>query len=488
MMGLFRRPSGCPQATRSPDRPDADPNGDAGGAHPPDTPFGSRLEDLDWIDPFIANVRPWVKVRVEDNVLIKLPLEAYPLNAQGARMFAALLGGMTVRELARRSGAAKRPERLGQIHAFFCDVRDLLSGEMREGARRLATDVETFTESFTRYPVLSEFAITYRCNLACRFCYAGCGGGAAGPDLAEMSTADARRVIDIIAGPAKVPSVSFTGGEPTLRDDLPELIAHARERGLRVNLITNAIRCARGDLADRLADAGLTSAQVSVEGPDAAVHDGLTQRPGSFDATLAGLERLRAAGLRSVHTNTTLCAGNIDRAEEIVDLAARLGMERLSMNLVIPVGTADPESDRDIATPYGAVGERVLRIRDRAERLGVAFHWYSPTPLCVFNPVAHGLGAKGCAACDGLLHVSPIGDVLPCSSLIESVGNVLRQPFEAIWFGAAAQFYKRKQMAHPICQSCEDFALCQGACVLYWRRMGYNELLEARDQHGGEAL
>ena len=102
------------------------------------------------------------------------------------------------------------------------------------------------------------------------------------------------------------------------------------------------------------------------------------------------------------------------------------------MNLVIPCGSA---RDRAQAIRYSDAGALVLRARARAEARGVELVWYSPLPLCLFNTVAHGLGNRGCAAADGLLHVSPAGEVLPCSSFRhdETLGNLLRQPFEEIW-------------------------------------------------------
>jgi len=107
--------------------------------------------------------------------------------------------------------------------------------------------------------------------------------------------------------------------------------------------------------------------------------------------------------------------------------------------------------------------------------------WYSPTPFCLFNPVAHGLGGKACAACDGLLSVSPQGDVLPCSSLPEPVGNLLEQDFRSVWNSPRAEYYKSKGYAHEICRACEDFDICCGACPLYWRAFGYEELSAARE-------
>ena len=449
--------------------------------------FGSTVEDLAWIEEFAQNVRAFVRVRLEDSVLIKVPIEVHKLNPTGADLLNRALEGGSAAEIVEATGATGRPDRIFRIHAFFCDVRDLLSGRLGDGRARLAVDTERFTGSTTTYPVLSEVALTYRCNLACRFCYAGCGGADAGPGPSgpEMTTAEAERVLEILARDAKVPSVSFTGGEATLRPDLPRLIAHARSLGMRVNLITNGVRCASEEYAVGLAAAGLHSAQVSIEGPDAETHDSLTTRPGSFVRSLAGLGNLRAAGI-SAHPHTTISGSNAARAVEMVDLAVVAGAPRLTMNMIIPTGTPGLESNREHRLSYAGIGRFALAVRDRAAAAGIEFHWYSPTPFCVFNPIAKGLGNKGCAACDGLIHVSPTGDVLPCSSYDRSVGNLLTESFDEVWFGARACFHREKRHAPAECAGCEDFALCQGACPLYWRTMG-TELLafrrEAREVH-----
>jgi len=298
-----------------------------------------------------------------------------------------------------------------------------------------------------------------------------------------MTAAEVCRVIDEIATAGRVPSVSFTGGECTLRPELPEFIRRARERGMRVNLITNGIACASRRYVDRLVDAGLTSAQVSLEGPTAAVHDRLTQRSGSFDRTIRGIRNLRDAGLY-VHTNTTVCDENAGHLTAMVDLARSLELPHLSMNQLIPTGTPNLPRHRALKVSYTRIGPLVLRVKEHADRAGIDFHWYSPTPFCIFNPVQHGLGNKGCAACDGLLHVSPSGEVLPCSSFARGVGNLLELGFQAVWFGKRAQYYKQKRQAPRHCRRCEHFPLCQGACTLYWSGMGYEELDQATRQKG----
>ena len=471
--------------------------------------FGTRLDDLRWIDPFVAQIRPYVRVRLEDGVLIKMPMEVFQLSRTGLQLLHRALQGETIAEVAAAVGAAAHGQRIYQIHTFFCDLRDLLQQRLGDGRERPTTRVAPFAGSFTRYPVLSEIAVTYRCNLACSFCYAGCGTADASPGNArrerhrhewkfwrnwpwwqrrfpprdplrrEMTAKEVLTVIDQLAEVGKVPSVSFTGGECTLRPELPQFIAHARQLGMRVNIITNGVVCSSRAYVDKLVAAGLTSAQVSLSGPSPDVHDHLAHRAGAFRKTVQGICHLRDAGLH-VHTNTTICEENAQYLCEIIDLAQSLDLPHVSMNQIIPTGTPNLPRHEKLKVSYSRIGHYVLQAQEHAQRVGIEFHWYSPTPFCIFNPIAHGLGNKGCAACDGLVHVSPSGEVLPCSSFARGVGNLLEQGFEKVWFGKDAQYYKQKRAAHPICQRCEHFTLCQGACTLYWSGMGYEELREAR--------
>jgi radical SAM protein with 4Fe4S-binding SPASM domain len=198
--------------------------------------------------------------------------------------------------------------------------------------------------------------------------------------------------------------------------------------------------------------------------------------------------QLKDVGL-PVHTNTTLNRRNLAEATEFPRLARELGLKRFSMNLVIPCGSAGPAvaagseagaAGESLWVRYSEVGEVLREVRKAARRQGVEFLWYSPTPCCIFNPVAEGLGHKGCAACDGLLSVAPNGDVLPCSSLTDPVGNLLREPFADIWRSDRARYYQERGYAHQVCRACALFELCDGACPIYWRSMGYGELSEAK--------
>ena len=466
---------------------------------------GARVRDLAWIDGFFRSVRGHVLARAEDGVLILPPNQVFRLNEGGQRIVGHLLAG---RPIARLPGIADG-ERARQVQEFCSDFRDFYQGDSSGLDARASVERVPYTFDFTRLPILGEIAVTYACNNACRFCYAGCGsagrGCGAAPGLTEgmgrrsatgvsaetfrntasgvsaetpeMTLREVKRVIDVFQRDAQIPFFSFTGGEPLLRPDLEAMIRHARRRGLEVNLVTN------GTLADprrarSLARAGLRTAQVSVESPEAATHDHLTARPGSFELTLAGIRNLRAAGI-SVQTNTTVTAENAHLAPLMPAFLASLGIERFAMNLYIPGGATasrGPADSDPLFFPYSRIGPAIDAVRAAARAEGLVFYWYSPTPHCLYNPIARGLGNKSCAAMDGLLSVSPSGDVLPCSSYPKPMGNLLRDAFRAIWFSPGAGHFKRKEYAPAECAGCESFRACQAACPLYWSRAGTAEI------------
>jgi len=429
-----------------------------------------------WIDDYVKRIKPYVRVREKDGLLIKIPNQAWKLNPQGVRLLAFLLRGASVFDVLRKYGDKEKVSL--DVYAFFRDLGALLKGCYDERAPRRAVEKTAFALPYNELPVLSEIALTYRCNLACRFCYASCG--CRKDDSAkELGTAEIKKIIDIIAGEAEIPSVSFTGGEPLLRRDISELVAHAKRRGLWVNLITNGT-LATAEVVAGLKAAGLDSAQVSIEAAAAPLHDRIAAVPGAFELTLAGLRNFRAAGIR-VHTNTTVSALNKGEAENIAGLVKELGLEKFSMNMLMPVGSAGLNHEETFIS-YTEIGPVVDRARARAGELGLEFMWYSPTPVCIYNPIARGLGNKGCSACDGLLSIAPNGDILPCSSYPKPMGNILAHKggFAALWSSAPFRYFQEKRFAHALCSACDALAHCNGACPLYWERAGYGELEAAR--------
>ena len=416
---------------------------------------------------FITSTRDYIFIRPEDQLLILRPNKIHHLNRTATEMLTALYAQETpdVEAVVRQTAARYHvPE--SQIET---DLERLLRSlslvlQDREGAAP-AVRKTPFGSHFRELPVLSEIALTYRCQNRCTFCYASAPDR--GQEVPEMSTAEVKRILDIIVDDARVPTVSFTGGEPTLRPDLPELIAYAKSRRLRTNLITNGLRCGANGYVELLAAAGLDSAQVSLEAADPVVHDAVVGHLGAWQRTVTGIHHLKAAGIH-VHTNTTINRLNRDHLLALVDFLAEMEQPYLSMNMVIRTG--DAVGSMEIG--YQEIGDLVLPLKARANEHGMKFVWYSPVPLCLFNPVAHGLGSQSCSAADGLLSIAPDGSVLPCSSFEQGVGNLLREPFETVWNKRAARYWRNKEFVPPGCRDCDLADLCCGACPLYWDERG----------------
>jgi len=454
---------------------------DADRAPVRDAAGGTQLEELAWIDDFFGSVKDYLFLRAEDGVLILPPNRVFKLNPSGIRVLRHLSGGRSILDL---PGLRPGP-RAADVIAFFSNLKAFYEGRFADIDRAAAVERVPYDFHFTRLPILGEIAVTYRCNNRCLFCYAACGderrserdrsnrpAGAAARSRRELSTRGLRRVIRIFKREAELPFFSFTGGEPLLRRDLESLISYAVRLGLRVNLVSNGTR-STPDRARRLHDAGLRTAQISVEGPSAAVHDELTGVPGSFERTLSGIRALQAAGI-SVQTNTTLCRANVREAADMPAFLRERGVSRFAMNLFIPSGRG--LSHDELFLPYSEIPAVIEAVRREARRNELTFYWYSPIPHCRYNPIARGLGNKSCAAMDGLLSVSPQGDVLPCSSYPEPMGNLLEQPFREIWFSRRAAWFKEKRYAPEECRRCDMFTACQAACPLYWRYAGTGEI------------
>ncbi len=431
--------------------------------------------NLDWVDDFVKRIRPYVHVRLTDRVLIRLPNQAFKLNQTGARVLHHIIQGGSIKDILKaRSFDQALP---AQLHSFFTDLSRTLDSALCDAYQSPSLERITFDLGYIALPVLSEVAVTWRCNIKCQFCYASCTCISESDEESgreELSTQDIKKVLSIIRHDAEVPSVSFTGGEPVLREDLAELTAYASgPLKMRVNLITNGTLISE-KMAKRLKKAGLASAQVSIESPDPNVHDRIVGVTNAFQASVDGLLALKGAGI-PVHPHATLCRLNQHTLPHMAQFARSLGVDRFSLNLIIPAGRGIAE---DLAIKYSEIEEIILEIKSAAEKAGVRFMWYSPTPMCLFNPISHQMGNKGCSACEGLLSVDPYGRVLPCSSWKEPVGDLLQEGFRSVWFGKQGQSLRDKRAAHPGCRECEHFAVCHGACPLYFKVHGYKELEE----------
>jgi radical SAM protein with 4Fe4S-binding SPASM domain len=313
-----------------------------------------------------------------------------------------------------------------------------------------------------RAPLRADLALTYHCNNACGHCYNP-------PErrrMASLSAAEWRRVLRRVRA-AGVPHVIFTGGEPTLCDDLVPLVRYASRLGLVTGVNTNGRRLAEPGGAARLARAGLDHVQITLESCHAAVHNVMTGAD-AFAATVAGIRKACQAGLHTI-TNTTLTAANADHALETVDFLHRLGLTTIAMNGMIHSGCGRSHPG---ALPAGQLGPLLVAVRERTDELGMRLLWYTPTDYCQLSPLELELGPRRCSAAEYSICVEPNGDVLPCQSYYQPAGNLLSDPWERIWNSPLFRSF-RNRSRDPAgcglperCWDCTELGVCGGGCRL----------------------
>jgi radical SAM protein with 4Fe4S-binding SPASM domain len=242
-----------------------------------------------------------------------------------------------------------------------------------------------------------------------------------------------------------IPHIVFTGGEPTLRDDLPELIAHAESLGQITGLNTNGRRLADPSYVATLVDAGLDHVQVTVESSDSGIHQNALASP------------------LFVMTNTTMLRTNVDTLSDTLDFLAKLGVPTVGLNALIYSGRG--------LTVGSGLRERELRsVLDMAvaktDLSGQRLIWYTPTQYCEFDPTQHNLGVKGCTAALYSMCVEPNGDVLPCQSYYQALGNILVDPWEHIWDHDLSVSLRDRRDLPDKCGGCTLLPACGGGCPL----------------------
>jgi hypothetical protein len=216
-----------------------------------------------------------------------------------------------------------------------------------------------------------------------------------------------------------VPHVCFTGGEATLRDDLPALVAHAQELGLVTGLLSNGRRLSDAQYVQTLASAGLDHVQITLESHDEGIHDRMVRARGAWRQTVAGLRN--CAVRLYVMTNTTLLEENAGGMERTLDFLAELGVPTVGLNALIYAGRGQSVGTGLKETELAPL---MTMARNKTEAAGQRLIWYTPTQYCHFDPIQMELGVKGCTcALQPVRRAGRRGH--PCQSYYEPLGNIL---------------------------------------------------------------
>jgi len=307
-------------------------------------------------------------------------------------------------------------------------------------------------------PIGMVAELTYRCPLRCGYCS---NPVQIDPVRDELTTAEWQTVLDQ-ARELGVLQVHFSGGEPVLRPDLADLVAHARELGMYTNLITSGIGLSR-DRLDRLAAAGIDHVQLSVQHADTPAADAIAgMRAHERKVEVAGL--IRRADL-PLTINVVLHAANVDALASIAAFAADLGADRLELAHTQYYGwglrnraALMPSADQ-VRRSGLAAAEVYERYGADMEIVYVEPDYYTGRP----KPCMNGWGTRQFA-------VTPTGSVLPCLAAQQLPGpppqTVHQHRLAEIWHRSELfeRFRGTAWMPSP-CRDCElrevDFGGCR---------------------------
>jgi radical SAM protein len=306
------------------------------------------------------------------------------------------------------------------------------------------------------------YEVTLACDLVCKHCRAS---AQAEPDARELSTGEAKALLDQVASFSRRPMLVLTGGDPLKRPDLFPLIRHAVAAGLQVALTPSATPLATFQAFAQAREAGVRRLGISLDGGDAATHDAFRGWPGSFQRTLEMLANARQLGM-AVQLNTTITRRNVEQIDAMAELLAGQGIAMWSVFFLVPVGRG-AEEERISAAEYEQVFERLWHHSQHqpyAVKTTEAPHYRrfvlerGGDPLAGPQGAADGAARRGHRAPlgvgdgKGVMFVSHTGEIFPAGFLPLCCG---RFPQDSV-----IDVYQK----HPVFLALRDADRFQGRC------------------------
>lgn len=307
--------------------------------------------------------------------------------------------------------------------------------------------------------------LTKRCNLACAHCYMDAEtmqqGGAN-----ELTTGEVCGLLDDIAGRSTETMVVLTGGEPLMRGDLEELVAHGAGRGLAMVVGTNGVA-----LTDKrvqaLKAAGAMGVGISVDSLDPEKHDAFRGLAGAWEKTMTGIESCKRHDLPfQIHFSVT--ESNAGEVASMIDFARATGARVLNVFFLVCTGRGESISDISSAT-YERVLNQLVAAQEQSKDLLIrarcAPHYkriaYQRDSASTLTRAA-GYEGGGCLAGIHYCRITPEGGVTACPYIPTEEGNIRDQKFWDIWDQSPTLQSLRNPNLQGKCGSCEFRKLCGG--------------------------
>jgi radical SAM protein with 4Fe4S-binding SPASM domain len=333
------------------------------------------------------------------------------------------------------------------------------------------------TSSFLAFkaPLYVAWEITHVCNACCVHCYS-----ASGPHVrceSALTTEEALSVIDQLAA-AGVLVLAFSGGEPLLRKDWPQLVGRASERGLHVNVGTNGSTITERT-ADQLLRLGVKSVTVSIDSDKPALHDEFRRLPGLHELACGAVRLLARRDVRVVvgYTPTRL---NFRDGRGVVELAHALGASAVNLSEYVPAGRGGvdlalrPDELRRVLESWIAMRDEY---RGRLDLI-----WHDCRVGLLVNK-AERRDYVGCGAGRLVARILPDGTVTPCVFLPTAIGSLRAEEFQSMWSRSQLLKTFRERAGHigGNCGDCRYLSTCGGCRAVAYAYSGGDAL--AGDPH-----
>lgn len=301
-----------------------------------------------------------------------------------------------------------------------------------------------------RAPVNVTWEITLRCNLHCAHCLSDAGSSLEN----ELSTQECGQLLDQLNA-MKVFQANIGGGEPFIREDFPDILSYAHEKGLVTCVSTNGMLIDDG-LANWLSKLKMLYLQVSLDGATPEVNDQIRGK-GTYKKIVNALECLARQGV-DFSINAVLTRTNYPQLDTLRDMAKEYGAE-LRVSRFRPSGRGKESRD--------SLGPEKWQLESFAEWLeGHDLVRTGDSFFCLTSENRRRKGLDMCGAAKMTCCISPTGDVYPCAFLQERpflVGNIREDSFKAMWDNSLV-FARFRDLNVETCMTCSRFDTCRGGC------------------------
>jgi MoaA/NifB/PqqE/SkfB family radical SAM enzyme len=331
-----------------------------------------------------------------------------------------------------------------------------------------------------------DINLGYSCNADCPFCYYKISKKSRLEDK-DLTTEQAKKLIRYIKKRGKQ-IIDFTGGEPTIRQDIFELVAYAKSLGLReLSIITNGIKLADHIFLKRIVDFGINDFLFSVHGHNAEIHDKLVGIKGAFDKLTQAIKNARQESGVRIRSNTVINGLNFNSASQTAELLYSLGVQHVNFILFNPIVEATCADEKvnvkySEAAPY--LKEVIDKFKDKFERITIRYlpfcflpgyeQYITECPQIQYDQfewdyfvrmrIRNGLLMSSLATLIGLL-------------LLPNVWRILRLPLSVLMREAMMRGLSFKNKAKgKVCQECKFDWVCDALWKEYAKQNGFGEL------------